>query len=178
MRNDRRHHDQGFTLVELMIVVAVIGIIASLAIPNYMRFTARTSRSEMLETVSKLKLHFKNTYDNTASFVINPLLGLGSASAVNPDTAGIPIGQAGKWDTTTADWRDFQFPPEGGVRMRYSYTVTAPDTVIIVVCGSFSSLGGSTVLCPVGAGGGTANYKYQETFHGTGTSVTVEVPSF
>jgi type IV pilus assembly protein PilA len=38
---------KGFTLVELMIVVAVIGLLAALAIPNFLRFQARSKQSEV-----------------------------------------------------------------------------------------------------------------------------------
>lgn len=181
MRQGRRRMDRGFTLVELMIVVAVIGLIASLAIPNYLRFTAKTARSEMLETVSKLHLYFKNTYDNVGTMSTPSTLAPGASSSVNPPD--IVVGHAAAWAGSVAGWSDFQFPPEGGVKMRYSYKLGGADAlgkvsdVIISVCGSFPGLGANTVTCP---GPMSGNYLYTEVFHGNGTidQPPTEVPAF
>ena len=48
---------QGFTLIELMITVAIVGILAAIAIPSYQDFTVRARVSEVLSSMSACKLN-------------------------------------------------------------------------------------------------------------------------
>ena len=53
---------QGFTLVELMIVVAIIGILAAIAIPNFLKYQAKAKQSEA-------KANLKNVYTAELSYL-------------------------------------------------------------------------------------------------------------
>lgn len=61
-------NNQGFTLIELMIVIAIIGILAAIAIPAYMDYTGRSQASEGLVLASGLKDDIAVIVANTNAF--------------------------------------------------------------------------------------------------------------
>lgn len=62
---------KGFTLIELMIVVAIIGILASIAIPAYQDYVIRAQVVESFSITGELKLSIKDYYKDRGKFPAN-----------------------------------------------------------------------------------------------------------
>jgi type IV pilus assembly protein PilA len=61
----------GFTLIELMIVVAIIGILAAIAIPQYQNYVARAQMSEALSLASGSKVALAEYFNTKGEFPEN-----------------------------------------------------------------------------------------------------------
>lgn len=73
---------KGFTLIELMIVIAIVGILAAVALPAYQDYTARAQMSEALTLAEGQKTAVVEYYSNNGVFPKNNAsAGVASASA-------------------------------------------------------------------------------------------------
>jgi type IV pilus assembly protein PilA len=77
---------QGFTLIELMIVVAIIGILAAIAIPAYQDYTIRSQVTEGLNLAAAVKTGVAESFANTGEWPAD-------LDAAGGDTAAPPSGK-------------------------------------------------------------------------------------
>jgi type IV pilus assembly protein PilA len=88
MNRTMRSVQKGFTLIELMIVVAIIGILAAVALPAYQDYTARAKVSEVLLAASACKNNIQEAADSgLPSAPVANGFGCGEDGSTNPVTS-------------------------------------------------------------------------------------------
>lgn len=105
---------KSFTLIELMVVVALISILVTIAVPNYQRFQLRAKVSEAKHNLGAIRECLETYEMENNSYIVCPL---------HPAT--VPSSSRVLWEDTAVPqaWIDIGFKPVGLIR--YSYEVQA-----------------------------------------------------
>jgi type IV pilus assembly protein PilA len=118
---------RGFTLIELMIVVAIIGILAAVAIPAFMDYMKRSKKTEASLQLNKIGKNAKRAYSESSSYVVGTAGQLpakpgagGCCGGPNNHCAANSAGFAG--DTA---WKSLDFQIDEDSLFYYDYTGTA-----------------------------------------------------
>lgn len=120
-----RKSDKGFTLIELMIVVAIIGILAAIAIPNFLRFQLKAKSSEGKVNIAAIRTA-EEAFNAEFGTYVGVLLQNPAIASIGPSkqvfvATAVPAG--GEFET-------LGWAPEGQVYFSYAVNyLPAPATV-------------------------------------------------
>lgn len=114
-RSTRPNRLRGFTLIELMIVVAILGILAAIAIPMLASQQLRSKATEAKTNLGAIRVVEEANFGETGEYL-----------AADAEPAVIPGSTTADFDVAGSDFAALGWSPEGRVYFSYAVTV-APD---------------------------------------------------
>lgn len=94
-----RKIQQGFTLIELMIVVAIIGILAAIAIPNYQTYTKKAKFTEVVQSTAPFKIAVEGCFQDwqtLGSCATAGTNGIPTAAGATGYVSSVSVGTSGQ----------------------------------------------------------------------------------
>lgn len=110
----RPRRASGFTLIELMIAVAIIGVLASIAIPLFAAQQMRTKTTEAKTNLSAIRVVQEANFSETGAYL-----------AANAEPAVVPGATPVDFDVAGSDFAQLGWSPEGRVYFSYAATISA-----------------------------------------------------
>ena len=160
---------KGFTLIELMIVVAIIGILAAVAIPAYGDYTARAQAAEGFTLLDGLKTPMTESFASNGQFYLNQP----ADNATTPPTPGVVGITSGKYVASicaakTGAQQNTVCPAGNTPPTTATPSVLTPPTISSLVA-TFNNTGVNKKLLVVNTTNGASVHMFYNTVSGSWT---------